>query len=86
MRRLSVLSLLAVALAAGPALAQSQRTTTPAERTVDSLNSSMNSRSEIRGIQEQNRFEQNQIRGDIQRQQSMPAPPAAPGIVVGRPR
>ncbi|TGE01301.1 hypothetical protein [Methylobacterium nonmethylotrophicum] len=75
------LLILSVTLAAPlPALAQNQVPISRSERTVEGINRSIESNSEIRGIQQQNRFENNQIRGDIQRQQSMPQPP----VVVPR--
>ncbi|ACL55722.1 hypothetical protein [Methylobacterium nodulans] len=79
------LLILAAAIAAGPALAQSQRTTSRAERTVEGLNNSMNTRSDLRDIQQQNRFETNQLQGQIRRNETLPPPPVTPSI-IGRPR
>ncbi|ACA15613.1 hypothetical protein M446_1085 [Methylobacterium sp. 4-46] len=80
--RVHTLLILAAALAASPALAQNQRGTTRAERTVEGLNNSMNYRSESRDIQQQNRFETNQLQGQIRREQTLPLPPVTPGIIA----
>ncbi|KMO29213.1 hypothetical protein VQ02_30280 [Methylobacterium variabile] len=73
------LLILSVTLAAAPlpALAQNQVPSNRAERTVEGINRSIETRGELRGIQQQNRFETNQLQGQIQRQQSLP-PPVAP--------
>ncbi|WP_407521081.1 hypothetical protein [Methylobacterium oryzisoli] len=72
--------ILAALLAAGPALAQ-----TRAERRVDRLNDSMTQQNQLRSIQQQNRFETNQIRGEIRRSETM-APTPPPPAIIGRPR
>ncbi|MFE1603057.1 hypothetical protein [Methylobacterium sp. ID0610] len=80
--RIHALLILAAAVAATPVLAQSQRSISRSERTVDGLNDSMNTRSQLREIQQQNRFEQNQLQGQIRRSETMPV---APPPVIGRP-
>ncbi|BCM87375.1 hypothetical protein [Methylobacterium indicum] len=71
--------ILAAALAAPlPALAQNQAPGNRAQQRVEGINRSIESNSEIRGIQQQNRFETNQIQGQIQRQQSLPPAPLPP--------
>lgn len=59
--------------AASPAFAQIQPLpeTSRGEAQVNSLNSEMRSNQQVRGIQQQNQFESNQIRGQIQ---SAPSP------------
>ncbi len=78
-------SLLILALAAAPlpALAQNQVPANRSQQTVEGINRSIESRAESRSIQQQNRFETNQLQGQIQRQQSLPPPPA-PIIVPHR--
>ncbi len=78
-------SLLILALVATPlpALAQNQVPANRSQQTVEGINRSIESRAESRSIQQQNRFETNQLQGQIQRQQSLPPPPA-PIIVPGR--
>ena len=62
----------ALALAAGPVLAQALPETSRAESTTQSINRSLDNQGQIRGIQQQQQFENNQIRSDIQRSQTMP--------------
>ncbi|KMO28183.1 hypothetical protein ACQVP2_21825 [Methylobacterium aquaticum] len=76
--------ILAVAATPLPALAQNQVPSNRAQQTVDGINRSIESRSESRSIQQQNRFEANQLQGQIQRQQSIAPPPPAPIIVPHR--
>ena len=64
----------ALALAAGPALAQALPETSRAEQTTQSINRAMENQGQLRGIQQQQQFETNQFRQDIQRSQQT-APP-----------
>jgi hypothetical protein len=69
--------------AATPAFAQIQALpeTSRGEAQVNSLNSEMRSDQQLRGVQQQNQFENNQIRGQIQ---SAPAPiVVTPPPIVG---
>ena len=79
------LLILSVTLAAAPlpVLAQNQVPANRAQQRVEGINRSIESGAETRGIQQQNRFETNQLQGQIQRQQSLPPPPA-PIIVPSR--
>jgi hypothetical protein len=70
-------------LAAAPAFAQIQALpdTSRSESRVNSLNSEMRSDQQLRGVQQQNQFENNQIRGQIQ---SAPSPiVVTPPPIVG---
>ncbi|AWN44959.1 hypothetical protein DK419_00310 [Methylobacterium terrae] len=80
-------SLLILALAAAaplPALAQNQVPVNRSQQRVEGINRSLEAGAESRGIQQQNRFETNQLQGQIQRQQSVAPPPPAPIIVPNR--
>ncbi|GJD66125.1 hypothetical protein [Methylobacterium frigidaeris] len=81
--RAHTLLILALAAAPLPALAQNQVPVNRSQQAVEGINRSIESRAESRGIQQQNRFETNQLQGQIQRQQSLPPPPA-PIIVPSR--
>ncbi|MEH3147548.1 MAG: hypothetical protein PGN34_19880 [Methylobacterium frigidaeris] len=82
--RLRALLVLSLTVAAAPALAQNQPTVSRAERTVEGINRSMETQGQIRGIQQQNQFNNNQIRGEMMRSQSLPAAPPPPIIVAPR--
>ncbi|GJD50132.1 hypothetical protein OPKNFCMD_2869 [Methylobacterium crusticola] len=76
MRAHALLILSAALLAAPPVLAQSQRTTPRGERTVEGLNNQMETQGQIRSIQQQNQFNNSQLRGEMRLQQSLPPPPS----------
>ncbi|KMO36626.1 hypothetical protein VQ03_20450 [Methylobacterium tarhaniae] len=76
--------ILALAAAPFPALAQNQVPVNRSQQAVEGINRSIESRAESRSIQQQNRFETNQLQGQIQRQQSLPPPPPPQIIVPGR--
>ncbi|BAQ49154.1 MULTISPECIES: hypothetical protein [Methylobacterium] len=78
MRAHSLLILAAALAAPLPALAQNQAPMNRAQQRVEGINRSIESSGEIRGIQQQNRFETNQLQGQIQRQQSLPPAPLPP--------
>ena len=85
LRRVVAPALLALgfALAASaPAFAQIQQLpeTSRGESQVNSLNGQIRSDQQIRGIQQQNQFETNQIRGQIQ---NAPAPVVTAPPIVG---
>ncbi len=82
--RAHTLLILALAAAPLPALAQNQAPTNRAQQRVEGINRSIESQAESRSFQQQNRFETNQIQGQIQRQQSIAPPPPAPIIVPHR--
>lgn len=77
--RLTTLAALAVATAT-PASAQLSGN----PNTLNNTNDRLSNQSEIRGIREQQQFENNQTRMQIQRNQDFQAPPAAAPIVVPR--
>jgi hypothetical protein len=79
----AVLAVSGAALSSGPALAQIQQLpeTSRSESQVNSLNGQIESQQQSRSYQQQNQFETNQIRGQIQ---SAPAPiVVTPPPIVG---
>jgi hypothetical protein len=62
----------ALALASGPVLAQALPETSRAESTTQGINRSLETQGQIRGMQQQQQFENNAIRSDIQRNQATP--------------
>jgi hypothetical protein len=63
---------LLVAASASSALAQA---TGPSEQQVNQINRSIETRQQNLQNSQQNQFENNQLRGEIQRQNSIPPPP-----------
>ena len=86
MRTIVKALLAAACVAAGPAVAQIQQlpATSRAESQTNSLNNSLATQSQNRGVQQQNQFENNAIRGELSRPSPGLPSPVAPGIVVGR--
>lgn len=82
--RAHTLLILALAAAPLPALAQNQVPVNRSQQRVEGINRSLEAGAEARGYQQQNRFETNQLQGQIQRQQSIAPPPPAPIIVPHR--
>ena len=84
MRPIVFLSLLAV-LASGPALAQTERLprTSPAERTYRDVDQSIQRQQRELRSEQQQQFEINQLRQDIQRQNIAPPRAAGPGCPGG---
>jgi hypothetical protein len=82
--RAHTLLILALAAAPLPALAQNQVPINRSQQAVEGINRSIESGAATRGIQQQNRFETNQLQGQIQRQQVAPPPPPVPIIVPNR--
>ena len=82
--RAHTLLILALAAAPLPALAQNQVPINRSQQAVEGINRSIESGAATRGIQQQNRFETNQLQGQIQRQQSIAPPPPAPIVVPRR--
>ncbi|SFV10729.1 hypothetical protein SAMN02799631_05128 [Methylobacterium sp. 174MFSha1.1] len=80
--RAHALLILALAAAPLPVLAQNQVPANRSQQTVDGINRSITNSAETRSIQQQNRFETNQLQGQIRSQQAVPPPPAP--IVVPR--
>ncbi|AWN54210.1 hypothetical protein [Methylobacterium sp. 17Sr1-1] len=80
--RAHALLILALAAAPLPALAQNQVPANRSQQAVEGINRSITSGAETRSIQQQNRFETNQLQGQIRSQQATPPPPAP--IVVPR--
>ena len=65
---------LAIALASGPGMAQTQRLprVSPAERQVEDINRSIQRQQRVLQFDQQTQFEINQLRQDIQRERSFP--------------
>ncbi|MGX7706812.1 hypothetical protein [Methylobacterium sp. Gmos1] len=80
--RAHALLILALAAAPLPALAQNQVPANRSQQAVEGINRSISSGAETRGIQQQNRFETNQLQGQIRSQQV--TPPPAPVPIVPR--
>ena len=81
-----VFALAAAVLAAAPALAQVERlpTQSRAERQLDSINSSLQAQQQQRAVQQQSQFEINQLRTQIQRDQTFPTPGSTRVCAVGQ--
>jgi TolA-binding protein len=82
--RAFVLTMLALAAAAGPALAQTERLplTSRSEAYINNANRSLALQQQLRSQSQQTQFEINQLRGDVQRSQQFP-PMVGPGTVGG---
>jgi predicted PurR-regulated permease PerM len=80
MRAVAILSLVA-ALMSGPVLAQTQRLprTSPAEQTYTDVNRSIQNQQRDLGSQQQQQFETNQLRQQIQRENLAPPRTTVPG-------
>jgi|tagenome__1003787_1003787.scaffolds.fasta_scaffold17863295_1 hypothetical protein len=71
-----VFAALAAALSAAPAFAQVERlpTVSRAERQLDDINGSLRTQQQLRRAEQQTQFEVNQLRTQIQRDQTFPTP------------